>query len=146
MAVFTFPRQDVIVLGEQELQKLKKAVHESPLRRARYCLHHSWNDQVQEMVIVLHRESVIPVHRHVGKSESFHLIDGEMEVIFFDDDARRTGSIKLGGAGSELPFLYRLSGDCWHTVRPLSEYVVYHETIAGPFIAAEIETLEVPSP
>ncbi len=58
-------------------------------------------------------------------------------VVFFDDLGQVTSRIKMGAPGSGHTFFYRLSSNLWHTVLPLSEFVIIHETAAGPFVKEE---------
>jgi cupin fold WbuC family metalloprotein len=60
-------------------------------------------------------------------------------VIFFDDDGKVTRRIEMGPVGSNSTFFYRLSSNLWHTVVPLSDFVIIHETTGGPFIKEESE-------
>ena len=141
MSVFFFENQNIITIEFPDLEKLKKSASEAPLRRARYCLHHSHSDTVQEMVIAFCKDSIVPIHRHTDKSESFHVIEGEMEVLFYNDNGKVKKTIKMGQMGSGLPFLYRLSTNEWHSVKLLTEYVVIHETTSGPFVEQDDEFL-----
>ena len=140
MSTTSFPSQDIVEIDQAQIEKLKVSAAESPLKRARICLHHSHDDKVQEMVIAFCRGTYNPPHRHQDKSESFHVIEGELVVVFFDDLGNVTRRIKLGRPESgDLTFLYRLSNTLWHTVVPLSEFVVIHETTSGPFVKSENE-------
>lgn len=144
MSVFFFENQNIITIEFPDLEKLKKSASEAPLRRARYCLHHSHSDTVQEMVIAFCKDSIVPIHRHNNKSESYHIIEGELEILFYDNDGKVTRTIRMGQMGLDLPFLYRLSTDEWHTIKPLTEYVIIHEITSGPFVKEENEILQIP--
>ena len=143
MSVFFFKGKDVITIKEIDLEKIKMAAEEAPLRRARYCLHQTHDDKVQEMVIAYCYDSKIPIHRHRNKSESFHIIEGEIEALFYDDEGNITKKIKMGPMGSGMPFLLRMSSECWHSARLLTNYVIIHETVAGPFIKEEDEIMSM---
>lgn len=127
------PGQDIIEIGPEHLDSVKRAAAAAPLRRARWCLHRSHQDLVQEMIIAFCRDTYNRPHRHHGKSESFHVIEGHLAVVFFNDEGSVTRRIQLGPPGSGSNFVYRLSGPSWHTVVPLSEMAVIHETTTGPF-------------
>ena len=137
MSAFFFEGDEIITLRTDSLKKIKQAAKESPLKRARYCLHHDLNDPVHEMVIATCHDSYIRPHRHINKSESFHIIEGKLKVVFFDDMGNVTKRITMGPFGGEDVFLYRLSCGLWHTVIPVTELVVIHETTTGPFIKEE---------
>jgi cupin fold WbuC family metalloprotein len=143
MSVFFFKGQDIITIQEIDLEKLKRAAEDAPLRRARYCLHQSHDDKVQEMVIAYCYDSEIPIHRHRGKTESFHIIEGELELLLFDDGGNITKKIKMGPSGSGMPFMFRMSSEYWHSAKLLTNYVIVHETVAGPFIKEEEEILGI---
>ena len=127
------PDQDIIEIHPDRLAELKTAAADAPLRRARICLHQSQADRVQEMLIAFCRNSYNRPHRHRRKSESFHVIEGRVLIVFFDESGVPTRKVFLGPPGSGLPFVYRLSSDRWHTVIPLDDYVLIHETTTGPF-------------
>lgn len=118
-------------------EKLKRHAYEADQKRARLCLHHSPDDPLHEMVIVFHRDTVIRPHRHHGKSESFHLIFGELDVVFFDDGGTPTRLVRMGEGGAGRTRIYRLSRPIWHSVIIRSEYACIHEVTNGPFRVEE---------
>lgn len=124
----------VVCLGAEELTLLREEAGSAPLRRARICTHGHAGDPLHEMIIALCRDSYIPPHRHVGKSESFHVIEGEALVCLFDDLGNVRQVIPLGGKHC---FFYRLSTAMYHTVLVQSPLFVFHETTNGPFDAAQ---------
>ena len=54
-----------------------------------------------------------------------------LAVVIFSDDGNIMRIVILGGKSKNL--YYRLSDNFYHTVVPLSEYVVFHEVTNGPF-------------
>jgi cupin fold WbuC family metalloprotein len=129
-----FRQQDqVIVVGDSWIEKVKASARAEPLRRARLNLHHHESDAVQEMIIAFCDDTLIIPHRHLGKSEAFHMVEGRLDVVLFDDNGVVIQRIRLGAAGSGLPTLYRLNYPAWHLVIPLDEMVVVHEIASGPF-------------
>ena len=90
------------------------------------------------MVLAFCAGTEVPIHRHRNRTESFHVIEGQLEVLIFDDRGIVTESIKMGPIESGLTFLYRINKDAWHTVKPLTEIVIIHEVVAGPYEKMEI--------
>lgn len=131
-----YNKESIAIVTADQLDSLKELAQSAPLKRSRLCLHLSPDDLVQEMVIVLQKDTLIRPHRHKNKSESFHLIEGSILVVLFDENINPKQFIHLSANGQH-PFMYRLSSDEWHTVICLSEYAVFHEVTTGPFIAAE---------
>jgi len=135
-----FHNQDAIFeINSSWLLRLKQAASQSQLLRARLCLHLSSDDLVQEMLIAFCRGSYIRPHRHMAKSESFHVVEGKLIVVLFDDEGKPTQEIRMGAPDTGESFLYRLSSSVWHTVIPLSDYTIIHETTTGPFDPTETQ-------
>jgi cupin fold WbuC family metalloprotein len=128
---------EIVTVGPEWLQRLKDAARNSPLRRSRLCLHRADQDTIQEMIIVLMKDVLFRPHRHIDKSESFHIIEGELYVLLFTEAGRPMRAIHMGPASSGRTFCYRLSVPAWHAILPISETVVMHETTRGPFVAGE---------
>lgn len=130
---------EVLELSKNDLSVLRELSENAELRRSRICLHMSEEDSVQEMVVGLCRDSYIRPHRHIGKSESYHIIEGELTVILFDESGQVTNRIEMSATDARLNLIYRLSKETWHTVIPRTEYVVFHEVTNGPFIRSDTQ-------
>ena len=139
MAAVFQHQENVLGVGKDWIDRLTASARLEPLRRARLNLHHNDNDAVHEMLIALCRDTLVPPHRHPGKSESFHVVEGEVLVVIFDDRGSVVRRLHLGPIGSGLDFIYRQASPVWHTVIPLSEVVVVHETTKGPFLKLDCE-------
>lgn len=124
--------EEIFVLTDEIIKKLKALAEKSELKRARICLHEDLDDLVHEMIIVSHVSSIIEPHKHpVGKPESYHVIEGQLGVEIFNDKKETLNSLVL--SSMEHPKMYRIMGDVWHRPRALTNWVVYHEVAAGPF-------------
>ncbi len=140
MKVSVFYSTDhVAEVGEDWYATLKRYAYEANQKRARLCLHHSAEDPLHEMIIVFHRDTLVRPHRHRKKSESFHVIFGELDIILFDEDGNPTRLISMGERGSGKTQIYRLSSPIWHSVFVRTEYAAIHEVTNGPFRAEESE-------
>jgi cupin fold WbuC family metalloprotein len=127
-------QDDLAIVGPGWIDRLKMTALKSPLRRARLCLHRSDDDKLHEMIIVLARDCLFRPHRHPTKTESFHMIDGKLIVIIFQDDGVPVRSIILSPPFKGGAVCYRLCTPMFHAVLPLDEVVVYHEITNGPFV------------
>lgn len=139
MTSVTFINKDIIEIKQTDLDLLKSEAKKSSLRRARLCLHKNSDEQVHEMIIAFCFDSYVTPHRHVNKTESFHVIEGKLAVIIFDESGDVVNKIIMAPLESVFTFLYRLSSPLWHTVIPMTEYAIIHETTTGPFIQGEAE-------
>jgi cupin fold WbuC family metalloprotein len=102
-------------------------------RRIRLCAHKSVKDKLHEMFIVHTKGAYVRPHKHLGKDESLHIIEGSADLIFFDDKGRITDVVKLGTYRSRGIFYYRICRSSFHTLLIRSSFLVFHETITGPF-------------
>jgi len=123
----------IVRLGGEEVAFLKDAASRSPRRRARICAHRTNEDALHEMLIAIARDSYIRPHKHFGKSESFHIVEGQVDVAVFDDAGALVDVIELGAPGSGRRFYYRLSQSAFHTLVIRSDFLVMHEVTNGPF-------------
>lgn len=126
-------KDPVIKINKKVIDFVKNKASSNIKKRARICFHQDINDPIHEMVIAASKEGHVRVHRHNGKSESFHMIEGEMDVVIFDDDGGVKEIIEMGDYASGKKFYYRLSKDAYHTVVVRSEYAIFHEITNGPF-------------
>ena len=125
--------EPIVALTQSEMDLLKQSSGVSPMKRSRICAHRQGSDLLHEMLIVLERDTYIRPHKHLAKSESFHIIEGAVDVIIFDDAGAVADVIELGEYRSGRSFYYRLADPLFHTLIIRSERVVFHETTNGPF-------------
>lgn len=123
----------IVRLGAEEVAFLKEAAARSPRKRARICAHKTNGDALHEMLIAIAGDSYIRPHKHFGKSESFHIVEGQVDVAVFDDGGALVDVIELGAPGSGRRFYYRLSESAFHTLVIRSDFLVMHEVTNGPF-------------
>ncbi len=129
------PRMEdgLVLFGAGDWRALLKQARENSISRARVCAHMDNQSVVQEMLIAFVKGSYVHPHRHLDKSESFHVIEGELSVIFFDEKGGETDRVALSAFDPEKPFFFRGEREDWHTVLIESEYAFIHETATGPY-------------
>lgn len=127
-----FADEAVVSIGPREIALVKELAEASVRRRARLCLHRAESDPVHEMLIALRADGYVRPHKHLGRGESFHVVEGAADVVLFDDAGRVVERVRLtvDGDGARL---YRLNESRFHTVLVRTPVFVVHETTAGPF-------------
>jgi cupin fold WbuC family metalloprotein len=123
----------VTKVGKDDIQSLKSRALGNVRERARLCTHLSVDDSVHEMLIVHTRGTYIPPHKHLGKSESFHIVEGRLDIVIFDDAGNVVEIVEMGEYASGATFFWRISESSYHSVIPRTDIVVFHETTKGPF-------------
>lgn len=101
-------------------------------KNVRVCLHSGPDASHHDMVILEHGGGFYPPHRHPGKAETFHVIEGALGVISYDEQG---GAVEAGVVAEGE--VYRLAIELYHLVMPKSDIVVYHESKPGPFLGKE---------
>jgi cupin fold WbuC family metalloprotein len=129
----------VVRVDANGLDLVRGQAMRSARKRARLCAHPGTGHSLHEMLICLAQETYIRPHRHAGKSESFHMIEGELDVVLFHDDGTVREVIPMGTHASGKVFYYRLDECCFHTVLVATEHAIFHETTSGPFDPADTE-------
>ncbi len=128
-----FIEEDIIKISNKDIKFLKAKATGSRRGQARLCAHRSNESSLHEMIIALTKKTYVRPHKHLGKSESFHIIKGNLKVVIFDEQGNVCKVINMGDYRSRDMFYYRLPEAYFHTVIPLSDFVVFHETTNGPF-------------
>jgi len=128
-----FVEEPIVKIGAEDIARLVQTAGLNRRKRIRVCVHRDITDTLHEMIIVHTKNMYVRPHKHLNKSESFHIIEGEADIIVYDDDGRITQVVPMGPYGSERVFYYRLSDPVFHTVSIRSDHVVFHESTHGPF-------------
>ena len=128
-----YATESVVRIDAIYIEGLKKEALKNPRSRIRLCTHQSTDDPVHEMLIVHTQDTYVRPHAHVGKTESFHMIEGELDVVLFDPEGNIREIVELGLSGSGRCFYYRLQEETIHTVMIRTPVAIFHETTKGPF-------------
>jgi cupin fold WbuC family metalloprotein len=123
----------IATIGPSDIETLRRAVSLTPKRRARINAHPDSGDELHEMIIAIEPGSYIRPHKHPGKSEAFHIIEGAVDIVVFDEVGDIDRIVSLAAKGGETPFYYRMSKPHYHTLIIRSDLLVVHEITNGPF-------------
>lgn len=137
MSEAIFNTKNIIKFDNKDIQHLKQKALNNPLKRIRLCLHKDIQEPLHEMIIVVCKDVYIRPHKHIGKTESFHIIEGSFFLIIFDDNGGIIEKILMGEDNKRKKFLCRLEKNSWHMLIPTSDFVVFHETTNGPYTGKE---------
>ena len=123
----------ITVVDRSNVDLFKQQSSLNPRKRIRLCAHGGPEDRLHEMLIVHERGTYVRPHKHPGKTESTHIIEGLVDVVVFDDDGRIERVIRMGDYASGRTFYYRMAAPVFHTLIVRSDILVFHETTNGPF-------------
>lgn len=126
-----FCTEDVLLIDREWIDSLVEESVENGDCNARICMHSSPDANFHEMLILEREGFYFRPHKHFEKGESWHIIEGKLVVLIFNDEGK---VIRRGTMGQDGLFLGRVGINQWHTLIPLTEYAIYHEAKPGPFL------------
>lgn len=118
---------------------LKAIAESAPRRRARLCAHPDPDAAQQEMLIVMAGDGYVRPHRHWGKTETFTVLEGEVDALIFEADGRLSRRVPMSPYGGDGAFFYRMPEGCFHSLAFRTPWLVFLETTSGPFDPARSE-------
>lgn len=127
----------VVKLRRADTDALKEGARKNERRRMRLCAHQSNDAALHEMFIVVTKDVYIRPHKHLAKAESLHVLEGEVDVVFYDENGAITDILEMGDFASGKLFYYRVSDPVYHTLVLKSETLSFHEATTGPFDRAQ---------
>ena len=81
--------ESITKIDQVDIESLKALAAKNSRKRIRLCAHPDMQDNLHEMIIVHARDAYVRPHKHIGKSESFHVIEGLLLVVVFDDEGSK---------------------------------------------------------
>ena len=116
-------------ITQEILDDLTAQAKASPRLRMNLDLRNSAEDGSQRMLNAIEPGSDLPVHRHLGSSETVVILRGRLREIFFDEDGRVTDTIELVPGGPVVAV--NIPVGQWHTVEALAPGTVILECKDG---------------
>ena len=118
-------------IDQSLLDTLTAQAKANPRLRQSYDLRNSENDNSQRMLNALEPGTVMPVHRHMKKSESIAMLRGRMVMRLYDDNGGITEEFIME-PGGEHPMVQVEAGQ-WHSLEVLEEGTVVFEAKDGMY-------------
>jgi cupin fold WbuC family metalloprotein len=134
-----YSHEKVVQVSAGDIAALKEKAMANDRKRVRLCSHVNVDDKLHEMLIVHTHGTYIRPHKHFNKSESFHVIEGLVDVVLFHDNGDIHDVLSMGDYASGRKFYYRIADPVYHSLIIHSPFLVFHETTNGPFNRSETE-------
>lgn len=122
---------DIKLVNDQLLDELTEKAKASPRLRMNYNLHDNYNDPVQSVVNAIEPGSVLPIHRHLNKTELYTILRGRFEVQYCDENGRIIKTEILDRR--EGNYITQVPANTWHSVESLESGTVIIEVKDGPY-------------
>lgn len=132
-----------LIIDDALLDGITRKAEENERQRMNFNLHESLDSKAQRLINVLLPETKMPVHRHQHTAETYVVLRGELDVVFYNDKGEDTERHNLkpseGRYGVHIP-----SGQ-WHGIDVKVPTAIL-EVKEGPYIPlAEENTLNLPN-
>tara|TARA_B100000965_G_scaffold352618_1_gene327927 strand:- start:40 stop:558 length:519 start_codon:yes stop_codon:yes gene_type:complete len=95
----------------------------------RICLHTTKESKHHDMIILQQKRNFYLPHKHLKKGETYHIIKGAMICLLFNNSGKIKKICKLNKND-----IFRTPINVFHTMSPITNYVIYHESKTGPFL------------
>lgn len=118
-------------IDKKLLDELTAEAKASPRKRMNRDMRNSAEDKSQRMLNALEPETVLPVHRHRGSSETVVILCGYAEQLFFDDKCNITERVLLKPNSECVGF--NIEKGRWHKIVALESGTVIFEAKDGPY-------------
>lgn len=128
-----YTKVKISTVNQLEIENFKCLAHNNERKRIRLCTHSDSNQLLHEMLIVHGKNEYVRPHKHLGKTESTHIIEGLVDIVLFNDNGKIDRIINMGDYASGKIFYYRMDVPIFHTLIIRSDTLVFHETTNGPF-------------
>lgn len=125
------------IIDKDFLNEVSEQAKISPRLRMNYNFHQSLEDKCHRFLNAVELGTIVPVHYHPTKDETFIILRGKVKVSTFNDDGTVIESVVLcpeeGLYGVDIP------KNVWHNVECLESGSVFFECKEGPFVEHEVE-------
>lgn len=126
-----------MIIDKSLLDQVSSQAKASPRLRMNYNFHQRLEDKCHRFLNAVEPGTVVPIHRHSTKDESFVILRGKVRVTTHNDDGSIIEDVVLsqesGNYGVDIP------KGVWHMVESLESRSVIFECKEGPFVPHEEE-------
>ncbi len=124
---------DIVKISKNDIQLFRRKTMQNKRLRSRLCTHKDIHDNLHEMFIMYSKAAYIRPHRHPNKSVSYHIVEGCVDVILFNEAGNVKEIIRMGDYLTGLTFYFRISDPHYYMPIPRSDFLVFEEITNGPF-------------
>lgn len=118
-------------IEETLLNDITEQAQQNGRFRMNHNFHQSLDSSVQRMLNALEPDTVVPIHRHRDKEETYIVLRGSIEAMFYNNDGEVIEQFVLdptqGKYGVHIP------ADTWHNLKSLEKGTVIFEIKEGPY-------------
>ena len=126
-----------MVIDRQLLDTVSDQAKTSPRLRMNYNFHQLLDEKCHRFLNAVEPGTVVPIHRHPTKDETFVILRGKVKVTTHNDDGSIIESVVL--CAEEGRYGVNILKGVWHTLESLESGSCIFECKEGPFVEHEEE-------
>lgn len=130
-SVAFFAKNENALVSKEMIEKLKEIGEKNGKNTVRICMQRNPEENLQDMIILAYKNKLCKKpHKHLNSNEAVMMIEGSMLALIFDDSGNLIRKFVLD---SEKSPIFRNNQGINHVFIPISEHIIYRETIGGKF-------------
>ena len=130
-----------MIIDKKLLDEVAERAKSSPRLRMNYNFHRSLDEKCHRFLNAVEPGTVVDIHRHLTKDETFVLLRGRVRVNTYYDDGSIMDSVELspddGRYGMNIP------KGVWHNLESLETNSVFFECKEGPYSLEDQEVMQI---
>ena len=132
-----------MVIDKELLDTVSEQAKASPRLRKNYNFHQSLDEKCHRFLNAVEPGTVVEIHRHPAKDETFVLLRGKVVVKTYNDDGSLIDCVAL--CPNEGKYGVNIFKGIWHNIEVLEPDSVFFECKEGPYAPHDQEgILELP--
>ena len=126
-----------MIIDTELLDKVSEQAKASPRLRMNYNFHQSLDELCHRFINAVEPGTVVPIHRHPTKDETFVILRGKVRVTTHRDDGSIIEDVVL--CAEEGRYGVNIPKGVWHKLECIEEDSVIFECKEGPFVEHEVD-------
>lgn len=119
-----------MIIDNKLLDEIEHRAGESPRLRMNFNLHENLDAKAQRLINVLLPGTILPIHRHRHTAETYLLLRGKMNILFYNDNGEEIERHVLDPLKGVYGF--HIPAGQWHTVEVIEPSSIF-EVKDGPY-------------
>lgn len=130
-SIACFAVKDNVSIDKNIVEELKNLSVKLGRTDIRICMHNNRDSELHNMINLIYKKKNNIPHKHLYKSECYHIIEGRMILTIFKNNGEIIDEFLLD---PKKNFLFRIGINTFHTTVPDTDFVIFHESRSGPFL------------
>ena len=126
-----------MIIDKAPLDRVSERAKASPRLRMNYNFHQSLDEKCHRFLNAVEPGTVVPIHKHPTKDETFVILRGKVKVTTHNDDGSIIESVEL--CAEEGRYGVNIPKGVWHTLESLESGSCIFECKEGPFVEHEVD-------